>query len=129
MSDVVLDTSALQALLLGEPGADRVAGIVDRARTSVVNYAEIYTYYARQGIAQVDIADMLRSLPITVIPADDALAAAAGMLRRPTFAAGLSLGDRFCLALGKREKLPAWTADKAWESIAAAVGVDVTLIR
>lgn len=37
MTDVILDTSALQALLLGEPGADKVANIIDRARMSVVN--------------------------------------------------------------------------------------------
>jgi PIN domain nuclease of toxin-antitoxin system len=129
VTDIVLDTSALQALLLGEPGADTVADIVDRARMSAVNYAEIFTYYARQGVARADIADMLAPLPIIIVPADDGLAADAGMLRWPTLAAGLSLGDRFCLALAKRENLPAWTADKVWISVAAAIGVEVKLIR
>jgi PIN domain nuclease of toxin-antitoxin system len=43
--------------------------------------------------------------------------------------AGLSFGDRVCLALAKREGLPAVTADSAWTRIADAVGVKVQLIR
>jgi ribonuclease VapC len=53
----------------------------------------------------------------------------AGRLRGLTVEAGLSLGDRFCLALAKREKLPAWTADKTWCEIADVVKVKVVMIR
>jgi ribonuclease VapC len=53
----------------------------------------------------------------------------AGRLRGLTVEAGLSLGDRFCLALAKRDKLPAWTADKKWREIPDAAGVKVVAIR
>jgi ribonuclease VapC len=42
---------------------------------------------------------------------------------------GLSLGDHACLALAKRENLPALTADHSWLRAAPLVGVEVRLIR
>jgi ribonuclease VapC len=52
---------------------------------------------------------------------------AAGALRVGTKKAGLSLGDRACIALAKELGLPAMTADKAWTR--AASGVEVVLLR
>ena len=46
-----------------------------------------------------------------------------------TAEAGLSLGDRFCLALARRDGLPAWTSDQNWKKIADAVEVKVVTIR
>ena len=40
---------------------------------------------------------------------------------------GLSLGDRYCLALAKREGIPAWTAEHRWPDIATAADVTVNL--
>ncbi len=68
-------------------------------------------------------------LPITVIDADADLAAAAGRLRAVTAPAGLSLGDRFSLALALRDGLPAWTADRQWRIVADAGGVQVVVVR
>ncbi len=41
----------------------------------------------------------------------------------------LSLGDRCCLALAKREGRPVLTAERRWPLIAEAAGVVVELIR
>ncbi len=67
------------------------------------------------------------SLPVTVVPADRHLALDAGALRAGTRHLGLSLGDRFCLALGRRAGLPVYTADRAW--LALAGSMDIRLIR
>ena len=126
---MILDASALIAMLRSEPGGDMVADSLGEARMSVVNHAEVVSHYARAGGDAAAIAAMLRPLPIALVEADGDLAMDAGLLAAPTEPAGLSLGDRFCLALAKREGLPAWTADRAWARIADAVGVEVRVIR
>jgi ribonuclease VapC len=72
---------------------------------------------------------MLQPLPITVVPVDAALSSEAGMLRPLKLPGGLSLGDRYCLALAKREAVPAVSAERRWPGIVAAAGVTVSLIR
>jgi PIN domain nuclease of toxin-antitoxin system len=39
------------------------------------------------------------------------------------------LGDRYCLALAKREGVRALTTERRWREIAAAANVTVDLIR
>lgn len=129
MTDFVLDASALMAMLREEPGARKVADAIAGASMSVLNYAEVVSYFIHAGMDEHDLDAMLDPLPIELVPADRNLARLAGHLRGPTADAGLSLGDRFCLALAKRKGLPAWTADKAWKRIAEVVGVDVVTIR
>lgn len=126
---VVLDASAVLALLLSEAGATKVAGVLAGSQMSAANYAEVFTHYAKLGSSRSDIEDVVDALPIEIVPLDAELARIAGMLRPLTIEFGLSLGDRCCLALAKRSGLPAWTADKAWKTIASAVGVKITLIR
>jgi PIN domain nuclease of toxin-antitoxin system len=126
---VVLDASAVLALLLSEAGAAKVAGVLAGSQMSAVNYAEVFTHYAKLGSSKADIENVLGALPIVIVPLSGELAKAAGMLRPLTIEAGLSLGDRCCLALAKQCGLPAWTADKQWKIVATAVGVKVVLIR
>ena len=129
MSTVVLDASALLALLRGEAGAKKVEGALTDACMSVVNMAEVASHYHKLGMPDEEVAAMLRPLPITLVSADAELAWEAGRLRSVTVEAELSLGDRFCLAFAKREGLPAWTADRKWKEVAEAAGVKVLIIR
>ena len=129
MTNVVLDASALLALLLGEPGSGKVKSVLDGALIGAVNLAEIVSHYAKLGAARSDIEALLQPLPVKVVPADTTLSYEAGMLRPLTLKGGLSLGDRYCLALAKRERLSALTAERRWPEIAAAAGVAVELIR
>lgn len=129
MSAVVLDASALLALLRDEPGAAVVAEAIATARMSSVNYAEVVSHFIHAGMPADRIDAMLGPLPVAIVDADRSLATIAGRLRAATAAAGLSLGDRFCLALAHRDGLPALTADRLWRSVADAAGVAVTVIR
>jgi PIN domain nuclease of toxin-antitoxin system len=129
VTSVALDASALLALLLGEPGAETVKAALDGALLCTVNLAEIVSHYAKLGASRQDIEMMLRPLPIRVVPVDAALSYETGMLRPLTLPGGLSLGDRYCLALARREGIPALTAERRWPDIAVAAGVMVNLIR
>lgn len=126
---IVLDASALLAMLRGEAGARKVEGALADARMSVVNMAEVASHYHKLGMPDEDVDRMLRALPIDLVPADAALARQAGRLRRHAIEGGLPLGDRFCLALARRDGLPAWTADRRWKEIAATIEVKVVAIR
>jgi ribonuclease VapC len=129
MSTAVLDASALLALLLQEPGADMVKGMIGDAVVSAVNIAEVVGHFARLGADQGTIEAMLAVLPLTIIPADEALSFSAGMMRPATAHLGLSLGDRYCLALAKSLGATAVTADRDWAKIAKVLSIDVVLIR
>ena len=129
MIRAVLDASALLALLLGEPGADKVRATLADSAVASVNLSEIVGYFARNGVAEKDIRLVLDPLPIARIPFDERLAFAAGMLLPTTRKAGLSFGDRACLALATRLGVQALTADRSWQGIAEVVGVDVDVIR
>ena len=126
---IVLDASALIAMLKEEPGGDQVAEVIKDCCMCVVNFAEVISYFAFAGYSQNQVAEILRPLPIDLVPADADLSWAAGLLRPKTKQAGLSLGDRYCLALAKRNDSDVLTADQSWEQIADDVGVRVRLIR
>jgi ribonuclease VapC len=126
---VVLDASALIAMIKGEKGSTKVAAGIAGARVSSVNYAEVVTHFIHAGMPEREVDAMLDPLPLMVVPVDKALAQIAGRLRAATAVAGLSLGDRFCLALAQRDTLPAWTSDQNWKKIADAVEVKVVTIR
>lgn len=129
MSEVVLDASALLAMLKEEPGGSKVASVIATARMSVVNYTEVISHFIRLGMPEREVDAMLDPLPIELVALDKSTAQLAGRLRAVTAEAGLSLGDRCCLALATRDGLPAWTADKAWRTIADQAKLKVVVIR
>lgn len=125
----VLDASALLAGLLKEPGAERVAAALDASVMSAVNLAEVAAGLVRNGAGEREVRSALRAVAMTIVPADEELAIAAALLRSVTDPSGLSLGDRFCLALARRLGAPALTADRTWTQVADEIGVEVELIR
>jgi PIN domain nuclease of toxin-antitoxin system len=73
-------------------------------------------------------ADAL-ALGIDVVPFDDYLALDAGALRPLTRRAGLSVGDRCCLALARSRRAAVLTTEARWQPIAEIVDVDIQNIR
>lgn len=127
MASVVLDASAILLLLNDEPGAAVVAEALDGGVISAVNLSEVVAKLLEAGLPRGEAEDGLGGLGLEVHPFDEAAAWAAGGLRSGTRKAGLSLGDRACLALAKELGLPALTADSAWAR--ASIGVEVRLLR
>lgn len=128
--EAILDASAILALLLNEPGHLRVERVLDRtAGACTVTLAEIVGRFSRAGAAPAETRRMLSSLRIVWLDTDHDLAYRAGELALASRPFGLSLGDRFCIALAMRKGLPAVTADQAWSKAASAMGFAVDLIR
>jgi ribonuclease VapC len=129
VSDAVLDSSAVLAVILEEPGAERAEAHLPGAMVSAVNLGEVVAKLRDLGMPAQTVEAVLDGLQIDIRPHDRDDALRAGFLRPATRAAGLSLGDRACLALAASLALPAITADRSWQSIAADVGVEVASIR
>lgn len=128
---IVLDASALLAYVYGEPGAETVEAALSEAVIHAVNFAEVLSRLAERGsspedsLAVLEAAGVLKLLTVDVGTVGDALNAA--RLRPLTKSAGLSLGDRYCLALAQRLGVTALTADRQWADL--DVGVTVQAIR
>jgi ribonuclease VapC len=129
----VLDASALLAYLREEPGAELVAQLIATgASISTVNLAEALSTAGAHGADPTALATELtaRGLldgAVTVEPFTTADAVEVARLRPLTRAAGLSLGDRACLALARRQGAVAITADSAWATL--NLDIDVRPIR
>lgn len=125
MSKAVLDASALMALLRREKGADIVAAVIPDAIMAAVNLAEVLGKLVDYGTPEKEAFASVSGLGITFMDDDVDLARASARLREQTRQAGLSLGDRLCLALGERLSLPLLTADRAWASLGLPLRVHV----
>jgi len=126
MSNVVLDSSAILALLADEPGADIVRVTLPGALLSAVNLAEIVAKLSERGMPAAEAASLVDAIGVEVVEFDVTQAVRSGALRSSTCSAGLSLGDRACLALADVRGLTALTADTAWSQLDIA---NIKLIR
>jgi ribonuclease VapC len=126
---IVLDASALLALINREPGWEVVARAAagDDATISAVNYSEVLQKAARVGIAAEEIDAALDELAITITPFGrlDARLAASFYRHR----SDLSLADRVCLALGRSLSSAIYTSDRSWRNWVDDLGVHVVAIR
>ena len=124
---VVLDSSAVLAVLLVERGAETVADVIGRAHITSVNLIEVLTKLIDKGQPPSDARRSVDMLHLVVEPVDEAMALTASAMRARTKHIGLSLGDRVCLALGLRLNAVVYTADRIWTK--ADLGVEVLAIR
>lgn len=129
MSVTVIDASAILAAILGEPGGDAVFERLEEAMVSAVNVAEVYTYAAINDLPTEAIDAFFADTGIEIVSFDRDQAVKAGRLAIITRKAGLSLGDRSCLALAKSHEADVLTADRPWRQVADAAGLTITLIR
>jgi ribonuclease VapC len=135
LSTFVLDASGLLALLLDEEGAGEVEDMLaNSAAISSANLAEALSKLAERGADPREVTRDLQAkgilgglLEVEPVTAQDATTIAE--MRPATKAHGLGLGDRICLALGRRLDLPVMTADRAWAELEGTLGVEVNTFR
>ena len=120
---IVLDSSAVIALLFDEPGADKVRDVLPSSILSAVNYAEVLSRYERDNKDSRAVAARLGSDVHEIVPFGAALAYTAARLIRETRPFGLSLGDRCCLSLAIDRKASVLTADRVWLKLGLAIEI------
>jgi len=120
----VLDASALLCLLHDEKGARRVAEALPQSIVSAVNLSEAVAKLADAGLPADHIRAAIESLQLAIVSFDKDQAEFAGLLRSKTRHAGLSFGDRACLALGLMRKAIVLTCDSAWSRLDLGVAVE-----
>ena len=129
MADVVLDASAVLAVILREPGTVQVIeALRSGASMSAVNVAEVAARLHQEGWDQPEVALVFEELGIQILPFEVDVALLSGRYRNLTRHLGLGLGDRVCLATACLAGSPALTADRAWVHLDVD-GVEVRCIR
>ena len=128
MSSVVLDASAILAVIHAERGAEKLTPEVLRdAVCSTVNLAEVQAKLVARGWSPDDAWEDATSPIREAVPFSGEQAKIAGSLVAITRQLGLSLGDRACLALGLSLRAPIYTAEKMWSKL--KLGTRIHVIR
>ena len=127
----VMDSSALLALTRGELGFETVQELLhcEECAISSVNMAEVGTKLIDYGLPPNELLRIVNQFQIDVIDFNTEQAIVSAQLRPLTRAAGLSLGDRACLALTKLMDGIAVTTDQAWQDVRISADVRVLMIR
>jgi len=128
VSRVVLDASAMLALINAEPGAEKLEPrLLDQAAASAINLAEVQGKLVGWGWAPDEAWEDATGTVREIAPFTAEHAEVTGNLIPQTRALGLSLGDRACLALALGLRAPVYTADRAWKNL--KVGIRIHVIR
>jgi len=112
-------------MLQDEPGADVVQELLETAAISSVNWSEVVQKALDSQTEIEGLRQELEALGLHILPFTAALAETTARLRASTRRAGLSLGDRSCLALAAVLNLPAFTADRIWPDLGLAIEIRV----
>ena len=119
MNKVVVDASALLALINSEKGADKVEVLVGNIIMSSVNVTEVaskvYDLLNNNNEEQCKLS--IEPFVHSIIDFDKSLCYLAASLKARTKHKGLSLGDRACIATALQLDLPVYTADKVWAEL------------
>ncbi|HTN70706.1 MAG TPA: type II toxin-antitoxin system VapC family toxin [Methylomirabilota bacterium] len=125
----VLDSYSLIAYIEGEGGKDTMIEIFRSARDSgrtcllsVVNWGEVYYITLREAGRQRadEVAHLISTLPIHLIPADLELARQAAIFKANK---KMSYADCFAAALAKHRRVELVTGDKEFRQVEGEVKI------
>lgn len=126
--NIVLDASAILALLQREKGSEILQPLLTTAIASTINITEVLSILTRNKINSDEAISLLSEMIPKILTFDMQHAKIASDLYLTTQNKGLSLGDRACIALGIDLSIPIYTADKIWAELNLP-NVEIILIR
>jgi ribonuclease VapC len=124
---IVLDSSAILAVILNEPGCEVIEDASEGFAISTVNMAEVVTKLVDFGFDEKNIPDAVDTFRLWCRPLTERQAHQAGLFRKQSRRFGLSLGDRCCLALARDLGATVYTTDRVWADL--DVGVAIKVVR
>ena len=122
-NQVVLDTSAILALLAMEEGHEVVAGNLENAVVSSVTFFEVLEILISKGLDYKEAAQSLKDTFHNIEQFNAEQVIIASSLNNHK----LSFVDRACLALAKSKNLSVLTANKIWKEL--ELGTKIQLVR
>lgn len=125
MSDMLLDASAILALVFKEPGAEVVASALSEASVSAVNLSEAGAKMIDRGFDPDNAVGLLQALGLRVIPFEAVHAEQAARLRTNVTRKRLSFADRACIATAVLENIDALTTDRVWADLDLPCNVEL----
>ena len=126
MNEPVIDSSIILAIAKSERIGEMAVSLIDGGVMSTVNVSEVYAKLIDLRIAPAVVDPLLATLA-RIEPLTLSQALLASSLRNSTRHAGLSLGDRCCLALALELGGSACTTDQTWSRV--DVGCAIQLLR
>jgi PIN domain nuclease of toxin-antitoxin system len=128
MNEIVLDASAILAVIQHERGEERLTpDVLSRAVISTVNLAEVQSKLVKNRYDPAQGWEFALRLVASIEPFTSNHAKIAGDLIAVTERYGLSLGDRSCLALAIALNAPVYTTEQIWKGL--KLGVPIHVIR
>lgn len=124
---IVLDSSAVLAIALKEPGAARVLAALPQGLMSAANLAEMLTAAERKGADGEGTFIDVTALGLQIVAVETWHARIAAQLWRAHPNLSLSLGDRLCIALALDIDADILTSDR--EMTKVGMGARVELFR
>ncbi len=110
MSKVILDASALLALIKNESGASTLEDMLGQIVMSTLSLTEAATILLQSDMTLQECEDCLLPLISQLIPFDTSHALLTAILTKQLKGKDLPLEARACLALGMKMNLPIYTA-------------------
>lgn len=114
---MIVDASALMAMLQNEPGSDRVEAVIHECSISTVNWSEVVQKLMKYDSLAANIRPDLEEVGLKIVPFCAEQAEGCAALWEPCRNVGISLADRVCLQLGFMTGETILTADTGWDRL------------
>ncbi len=126
MSRIVLDASAILAIINQEPGHEKLTpDALSEAVCCTVNLAEVQAKLVSRGWSPREAWEDATSPIQEAIAFTMEHAQRTGDLVLQGKCLGLSLGDRACLAVAATLECPVYTTDKVWKELKTPVKIHI----